>query len=60
MTEPENHGGEFGESRLAALVARAHAQPLPAISSLAMAAVLEWIGTGEQPDDMTLVLARQL
>jgi sigma-B regulation protein RsbU (phosphoserine phosphatase) len=32
--------------------------PLARISDLVISAVLDWIGGAEQPDDITLVLAR--
>jgi phosphoserine phosphatase RsbU/P len=40
------------------LVAENRDLPLERISELVIAAVLDWIGGAEQPDDMTLVLAR--
>lgn len=58
LTEPENDFGEFGESRLIELVRENRHLPLERISDTVMAAVLDWIGGNEQPDDMTLVLAR--
>ena len=33
-------------------------QPLARISETVLAAVMDWIGGEEQPDDVTLVLAR--
>ena len=60
VTEPENDFGEFGEERLVDVVRRNRHQPLAAISGLAMRALHSWIGDAEQPDDITLVLARQL
>ncbi len=60
VTEPENEFGDFGEERLLALVRQHRHQPLAAISSQAMRALRSWIGEREQPDDITLVLARQL
>ena len=60
VTEPENEFGEFGEERLLALMRRHRHQPLASISAEAMRALRNWIGSGEQPDDITLVLARQL
>ncbi len=60
VTEPENEFGEFGEERLLALVRQHRHQPLATISSQAMRALRNWIGDREQPDDITLVLARQL
>ena len=58
VTEPENDFGEFGEERLVELVWDNRELPLPRISELVTAAVLDWIGNAEQPDDVTLVLAR--
>jgi sigma-B regulation protein RsbU (phosphoserine phosphatase) len=59
VTEPENDLGEFGEARLMEVVARCRDQPLHVISSQVMLALDAWIGAAEQPDDITLVLARQ-
>jgi sigma-B regulation protein RsbU (phosphoserine phosphatase) len=58
VTEPENDYGEFGEERLIDLVRRNRNLPLERISELVTNAVYEWIGANEQPDDVTLVLAR--
>jgi len=58
VTEPENDFGEFGEDRLLDLVRENRHLPLPRISELVTAAVDDWIGANEQPDDVTLVLAR--
>ena len=58
MTEPENEFGEFGEERLIDIIYANRNLPLARISELAIAAVKDWIGASEQPDDMTLVLAR--
>ena len=60
ITEPENDFGEFGEERLMEVVGRYRAQPLHVISAQVMLALDAWIGAEEQPDDITLVLARQL
>ena len=60
VTEPENDFGEFGEERLMEVVRRYRDQPLHVISSQVMQALDAWIGAEEQPDDITLVLARQL
>lgn len=60
VTEPENDFGEFGEERLMEVVRRYRDQPLHVISSQVMQALDAWIGAVEQPDDITLVLARQL
>jgi len=58
IIEPENEFGEFGEQRLMEIV-RDHSQlPLPALSEAVLDAVRDWIGPAEQPDDVTLVLAR--
>jgi len=58
VTEPENEFGEFGEDRLVALVREHHNKPLPRITEIITAAVADWIGAAEQPDDVTVVLAR--
>jgi len=58
VTEPENEFGEFGEERLIELVQLHRDQPLARISEAVTTAVLDWIGGAEQPDDVTLVLAR--
>jgi phosphoserine phosphatase RsbU/P len=58
VTEPENEFGEFGEQRLIDLVRENRDLPLPRITELVTAAVDDWIGADEQPDDITLVLAR--
>ncbi len=58
VTEPENDNGEFGEERLIELVRANRHLPLERITEIVTAAVLEWIGDNEQPDDVTLVLAR--
>ncbi|HYA96217.1 MAG TPA: PP2C family protein-serine/threonine phosphatase [Terriglobales bacterium] len=58
VTEPENEFGEFGEERLIEIVHGHRHLPLARISELVTSAVSEWIGPGEQPDDITLVLAR--
>ena len=58
VTEPENDFGEFGEERLIELVQENRDLPLERISEIVTAAVDDWIGGAEQPDDVTLVLAR--
>ena len=58
VTEPENDFGEFGEQRLIDLVRSNRHLPLPQISQIVTMAVDDWIGDNEQPDDVTLVLAR--
>ncbi|HKH98853.1 MAG TPA: SpoIIE family protein phosphatase [Candidatus Sulfotelmatobacter sp.] len=58
VTEPENDFGEFGEQRLIDLVRENRKLPLAQISQIVTMAVDDWIGDKEQPDDVTLVLAR--
>ncbi|HEY4843403.1 MAG TPA: SpoIIE family protein phosphatase [Terriglobales bacterium] len=58
VTEPENDYGEFGEERLIQLVRENRHLPLERITEIVTAAVTDWIGDNEQPDDVTLVLAR--
>jgi sigma-B regulation protein RsbU (phosphoserine phosphatase) len=60
VTEPENDFGDFGEERLIEVVARYRDEPLHVISAQVMQALDAWIGAEEQPDDITLVLARQV
>jgi sigma-B regulation protein RsbU (phosphoserine phosphatase) len=58
ITEPENDYGEFGEERLIQLVRANRHLPLERITEIVTGAVHDWIGDNEQPDDITLVLAR--
>ena len=58
VTEPENEFGEFGEDRLIDLIQEHRNKPLPRITEIVAGAVADWIGTAEQPDDVTIVLAR--
>jgi sigma-B regulation protein RsbU (phosphoserine phosphatase) len=58
VTEPENEFGEFGEERLIELVRDNRHLPLTQISQIVTQAVDDWIGDKEQPDDVTLVMAR--
>jgi sigma-B regulation protein RsbU (phosphoserine phosphatase) len=58
VTEPENEFGEFGEDRLIALIQEHRHKPLPRITEIITGAVADWIGGAEQPDDVTIVLAR--
>ena len=60
VTEPENDFGDFGEERLMEVVYRYRDEPLHVISAQVMQALDAWIGAEEQPDDITLVLARQM
>jgi sigma-B regulation protein RsbU (phosphoserine phosphatase) len=59
VTEPENDFGEFGEARLLEVVRRHRHLSLEAISEQVVQTLRTWIGAQEQPDDITLVLARQ-
>ena len=58
VTEPENEFGEFGEVRLIELLRENFHFPLARISEEITQAVSDWIGGVEQPDDLTLLLAR--
>jgi len=58
VSEPENEFGEFGEERLIDIVQENRDLPLQRITEIVTAAVDDWIGDHEQPDDVTLVLAR--
>ena len=58
VTEPENDFGEFGEERLVQIVRENSTLPLPRIAEAVITAVVDWIGGDEQPDDITIVLAR--
>jgi sigma-B regulation protein RsbU (phosphoserine phosphatase) len=59
ITEPENEFGEFGEQRLIETVFAYRHLPLERITDHVIAAVQDWIGSAEVPDDITLVLARR-
>ena len=58
VTEPENDFGEFGEQRLIDIVRENRHLPLSQINQAVTMALDDWIGDNEQPDDVTLVLAR--
>ena len=58
VTEPENASGEFGEERLIELIQEYRHQPLSRIGDIITGSVADWIGGAEQPDDVTVVLAR--
>jgi sigma-B regulation protein RsbU (phosphoserine phosphatase) len=60
ITEPENEFGEFGEDRLIETIAAYRHQSLERITEHTISAVQDWIGSTEQPDDITLVLARRI
>ena len=59
VTEPENEFGDYGEDRMLEVIRQNRRLPLPEICSRLMHALDDWIGAAEQPDDITLVLARQ-
>lgn len=59
VTEPENEFGDFGEARMLDVIQQNRHLPLAEISTRLMQALDDWIGASEQPDDITLVLARQ-
>jgi sigma-B regulation protein RsbU (phosphoserine phosphatase) len=58
VIEPENEFGEFGNERLLEIIRPERSAPLAHISEQVIQAVQDWIGANEQPDDITLVLAR--
>jgi sigma-B regulation protein RsbU (phosphoserine phosphatase) len=60
ITEPENEFGEFGEERLIETIAAYRHLPLARVTEHAVSAIHDWIGSTEQPDDITLVLARRI
>jgi sigma-B regulation protein RsbU (phosphoserine phosphatase) len=60
ITEPENEYGEmFGEERLIELVTKNVDCEDSVIVSMILEAVYQWTSAAEQPDDMTLLLARK-
>ncbi|MFP5266340.1 MAG: SpoIIE family protein phosphatase [Acidobacteriota bacterium] len=59
LTEPERDEQEFGEQRLMEFVRARRNEPLTTLAAHMLEVVKEWIGDQEQPDDMTVVLARQ-
>jgi phosphoserine phosphatase RsbU/P len=58
VTEPENERGEFGEERLMKLIQEHRDEPLCRIGDVIIGSVADWIRGAEQPDDMTVILAR--
>jgi sigma-B regulation protein RsbU (phosphoserine phosphatase) len=61
MVEPENVYGEmFGEERFAELVLRHANQDSSEIIARAMEAVVQWTGSSELQDDMTMLVARRI
>jgi sigma-B regulation protein RsbU (phosphoserine phosphatase) len=59
LTEPEKNGEDFGEQRLMEFVRARRNEPLTLLATNTLQVVKAWIGEQEQPDDMTVVLARQ-
>jgi sigma-B regulation protein RsbU (phosphoserine phosphatase) len=59
LTEPEKNGEDFGEQRLMEFVRARRDEPLTVLATHTLQVVKAWIGDQEQPDDMTVVLARQ-
>ena len=59
LTEPEKNGEDFGEQRLMEFVRARRNEPLTVLATNTLQVVKAWIGEQEQPDDMTVVLARQ-
>lgn len=60
LTEPEHDEEQFGEDRLFDYIRQHQGEALPTLATNTMQRLQEWIGNHEQPDDMTLLLARQL
>jgi sigma-B regulation protein RsbU (phosphoserine phosphatase) len=60
LTEPEQNDEQFGEDRLFDYIRQHHGEALPTLAANTLKCLQEWIGNHEQPDDMTLLLARQL
>jgi phosphoserine phosphatase RsbU/P len=61
MVEPENVYGEmFGEERFRDLLLRHAGEDSNEIISRAMEAVVQWIGSSELQDDMTMLVARRI
>jgi sigma-B regulation protein RsbU (phosphoserine phosphatase) len=61
ITEPENAYGEmFGEDRLKELLVKHEAADSSEIIAHTMEAVVEWTGSSELQDDMTMIVARHL
>jgi len=61
IVEPENVYGEmFGETRLQELLLKYASRDSSEIIARAMEAVMEWTGSSELQDDMTMVIARRI
>jgi sigma-B regulation protein RsbU (phosphoserine phosphatase) len=56
---PANADEEFGEDRLASIVGKSGALPLPGIIERVMEELKAWSGDGSYADDVTLMLARR-
>ncbi len=60
ITEPENEYGEmFGEERAIEIVLRNEERGVGEIIQAVMEAVMEWTGSPELQDDMTILIARR-
>ncbi len=59
LTEPERNGEEFGAQRLIEYLRAHRMEPLTLLAESTLQTVKTWIGDQEQPDDMTIILARQ-
>jgi sigma-B regulation protein RsbU (phosphoserine phosphatase) len=61
ITEPENEFGEmFGEDRLTEVVVKNSGRDTAEIVAAVMDSVLQWTGSPELQDDMTLLLVRRI
>ena len=61
ITEPENAYGEmYGEERLRELLLKYETAGSSEIIARSMEAVVEWTGSSELQDDMTMIVARRL
>ena len=61
ITEPENeYGEEFGEERLIDLLVKNAERDEGELIEMVIHAVRQWTSAKEQPDDMTLLLARHV
>jgi phosphoserine phosphatase RsbU/P len=61
MVEPENVYGEmFGEERFKEILLRHEREDSSEIIARAMEAVVQWTGSSELQDDMTMLIARRL
>lgn len=60
ISEPQNEYGEmFGEERLIEILRKHAQQPDSVMIQAIMTAVLDWTGTPELQDDMTILIARR-